>query len=92
MRQDAPELTTELVADGVVPSQPAISPDWWWVAYVVAPAGRKAFLTNRHPPSAVPRALPPIWRQSHPADEVLSSAQNRVIGAATTRTHADERA
>ena len=56
MRQDAPELTTELVADGVVPSQPAISPDGCWVAYVVAPAGRKAFLTNRHPPSAVPRA------------------------------------
>jgi hypothetical protein len=35
---------------------------------------------------------PPIWRQSHPADEVLSSAQNRVIGAATTRTHAEESA
>jgi hypothetical protein len=35
---------------------------------------------------------PPIWRQSHPADEVLSSAQNWVIGAATTHTHADVRA
>jgi hypothetical protein len=38
---DAPELTTELVVDGVVPSQPVISPDGRWVAYVVAPAGRK---------------------------------------------------
>jgi transposase len=30
-----------------------------------------------------------IWRRSHPADEVLSPTQNRVIGAATTRTHAE---
>jgi hypothetical protein len=36
-----------------------------------------------------PREYPPIWRQSHPADEVLSSAQNSVIGAAMTRTHAE---
>ena len=41
--------------------------------------------------TAAPQNNRLIWRQSHPADEVLSSAQNRVIGAATTRTHADER-
>ena len=38
MSEDAPELTAELVVDGVVPSQPVISPDGCWVAYVVAPA------------------------------------------------------
>jgi hypothetical protein len=27
MSEDAPELTAELVVDGVVPSQPVISPD-----------------------------------------------------------------
>lgn len=41
MSEDAPELTAELVVDGVAPSQPVISPDGCWVAYVVAPAGRK---------------------------------------------------
>src|ERR1700761_2810099 len=41
MSEDAPELTAELVVDGVVPSQPAISPDGCWVAYVVTPVGRK---------------------------------------------------
>jgi Tol biopolymer transport system component len=41
MSEDAPELTAELVVDGVVPSQPVISPDGCRVAYVVAPAGRK---------------------------------------------------
>jgi hypothetical protein len=35
MSEDAPELTAELV-DGVVPSQPVISPDGCWVACVVA--------------------------------------------------------
>jgi hypothetical protein len=30
MSQDAPELTAELVADGVVPSQPVISSDGRW--------------------------------------------------------------
>jgi dipeptidyl aminopeptidase/acylaminoacyl peptidase len=39
MNDDAPELTAELVVDGAVPSQPAISPDGCWVAYVVAPVG-----------------------------------------------------
>jgi hypothetical protein len=34
MSEDAPELTAELVVDGVVPSQPVISPDGCWVAYV----------------------------------------------------------
>jgi dipeptidyl aminopeptidase/acylaminoacyl peptidase len=42
MSEDAPELTAELVVDGAVPSQPAISPDGRWVAYVVAPVGRPA--------------------------------------------------
>jgi dipeptidyl aminopeptidase/acylaminoacyl peptidase len=41
MGEDAPELTAELVVDGAVPSQPAVSPDGCWVAYVVAPAGRR---------------------------------------------------
>jgi dipeptidyl aminopeptidase/acylaminoacyl peptidase len=41
MREDAPELTAELVVDGAVPSQPVVSPDGCWVAYVVAPVGRK---------------------------------------------------
>src|SRR5580700_2709106 len=40
MSEDAPELTAELVVDGDVPSQPVISPDGCWVAYVVAPVGR----------------------------------------------------
>ena len=39
MSEDAPELTAELVGDGAVPSQPAVSPDGRWVAYVVAPVG-----------------------------------------------------
>ena len=42
MREDAPELTAELVVDGAVPSQPVISPDGCWVAYAVAPVGRRA--------------------------------------------------
>ena len=41
MSEDAPELTAELVVDGDVPSRPAISPDGRWVAYVVAPVGRR---------------------------------------------------
>jgi dipeptidyl aminopeptidase/acylaminoacyl peptidase len=41
MSEDAPELTAELVVDGAVPSQPVISPDGCWVAYVVAPVGRR---------------------------------------------------
>jgi dipeptidyl aminopeptidase/acylaminoacyl peptidase len=40
MTEDAPELAAELVVDGAVPSQPAVSPDGCWVAYVVAPVGR----------------------------------------------------
>jgi dipeptidyl aminopeptidase/acylaminoacyl peptidase len=42
MSEDTSELTAELVVDGVVPSQPVISPDGCWVAYVVAPVGRRA--------------------------------------------------
>ena len=40
MSEDVPELTAELVVDGVVPSQPVISPDGCWVTYAVAPVGR----------------------------------------------------
>jgi dipeptidyl aminopeptidase/acylaminoacyl peptidase len=42
MSEDTPELTAELVTDGLVPSQPVVSPDGCWVAYVVAPVGRRA--------------------------------------------------
>lgn len=42
MSEDASELTAELVVDGAVPSQPVISPDGCWVAYVVAAVGRRA--------------------------------------------------
>ena len=42
MSEDGPVLTAELVVDGTVPSQPVISPDGSWVAYVVAPVGRRA--------------------------------------------------
>jgi hypothetical protein len=42
MGEDAPELTAELVVDGDVPSQPVVSPDGCWVAYVVAAVGRRA--------------------------------------------------
>jgi dipeptidyl aminopeptidase/acylaminoacyl peptidase len=41
MGEEAPELTAELVVDGAVPSQPVISPDGCWVAYVVAPVGHE---------------------------------------------------
>src|SRR6202046_4686170 len=41
MSEDAPELTAELVVDGAVPSQPVVSPDGRWGAYVVAPVGRR---------------------------------------------------
>jgi dipeptidyl aminopeptidase/acylaminoacyl peptidase len=42
MSEDVPELTAELVVDGTLPSQPVISPDGCWVAYVVAAVGRRA--------------------------------------------------
>jgi dipeptidyl aminopeptidase/acylaminoacyl peptidase len=41
MSVDAVLLTAELVVDGAVPKQPEISPDGRWVAYVVAPVGRR---------------------------------------------------
>ena len=41
MSEDTPELSAETVVDGAVPSQPVISPDGRWVAYVVAPVGRR---------------------------------------------------
>ncbi len=41
MSVDTPTLTAELVVDGAVPDQPEISPDGRWVAYVVAPVGRR---------------------------------------------------
>jgi dipeptidyl aminopeptidase/acylaminoacyl peptidase len=37
---DTPLLTAELVVDGAVPRDPAISPDGRWIAYVVAPLGQ----------------------------------------------------
>ena len=40
MSTDTPLLTAELVVDGAVPRQPAMSPDGRWVAWVVAPVGR----------------------------------------------------
>ena len=40
MNPDTPRLTAELVVDGAVPQEPAVSPDGRWVAYVVAPAGQ----------------------------------------------------
>jgi dipeptidyl aminopeptidase/acylaminoacyl peptidase len=39
---DTPELTAELIVDSDVPREPVISPDERWVAYVVAPVGKKA--------------------------------------------------
>jgi dipeptidyl aminopeptidase/acylaminoacyl peptidase len=40
--EDTPKLTAEPVTDGEAPSQPVVSPDGCWVAYVVAPVGRRA--------------------------------------------------
>lgn len=40
MRETALELTAELIVDGMVPRNPAISPDGRWVAYVVTAIGR----------------------------------------------------
>jgi hypothetical protein len=54
--EDAPELTAELVVDGVVPSQPVISPDGCWVAYVVAPAARQRVECARFLPELVTSA------------------------------------
>jgi dipeptidyl aminopeptidase/acylaminoacyl peptidase len=42
MGMDTQLLTAELVVDGAVPREPALSPDGRWVAYVVAPVGRLA--------------------------------------------------
>jgi dipeptidyl aminopeptidase/acylaminoacyl peptidase len=41
MSSDTPRLTAELVVDGAVPQQPAVSPDGRWVAYVIAPVGQR---------------------------------------------------
>jgi dipeptidyl aminopeptidase/acylaminoacyl peptidase len=41
MSVDTAVLTADLVVDGAVPEQPAISPDGHWVAYVVRPVGRR---------------------------------------------------
>ena len=41
MTESTPELTAELVVDGAVPLQPVISPDGRWVAYAVAPTGKR---------------------------------------------------
>lgn len=42
MSEDPPELTAEHIVDSAVPLQPEISPDGSWVAYVVAPVGKRA--------------------------------------------------
>src|ERR1022692_1682260 len=41
MTEAVPELTAELIVDGAVPQQPVISPDGRWVAYTVAPVGKR---------------------------------------------------
>jgi dipeptidyl aminopeptidase/acylaminoacyl peptidase len=41
MSEDLVELTPELIVDGAAPANPVISPDGRWVAYVVAPVGRR---------------------------------------------------
>src|ERR1700685_4087493 len=41
MTEGGPELTAELIVDGAVPQQPVISPDGRWVAYAVAPVGKR---------------------------------------------------
>jgi dipeptidyl aminopeptidase/acylaminoacyl peptidase len=41
MTETTSELTAELVVDGAVPAQPVISPDGRWVAYAVAPTGKR---------------------------------------------------
>ncbi|MFG6195608.1 TolB family protein [Nonomuraea sp. JJY05] len=43
------EVTPQLVVDGAVPLQPAISPDGRWVAYTVTTIGRK----DEHPSGAI---------------------------------------
>ena len=58
MSEDAPELTAELVVDGVVPSQPVISSDGCGVAYVVAPARPGTAQRRRHLRPHRPRASP----------------------------------
>jgi hypothetical protein len=67
MSEDAPELTAELVADGEVPSQPAVSPDGCWVAYVVAPVGRRG-----------ERRMSALWVAA--ADELTAVAADRGNG------------
>jgi len=41
MSVDTPVLTAELIVDGAEPKRPEISPDGRWVAYAVAPVGRR---------------------------------------------------
>ena len=41
MSEETPELTAELIVDRATALQPVISPDGRWVAYVVAPVGRR---------------------------------------------------
>jgi dipeptidyl aminopeptidase/acylaminoacyl peptidase len=44
-----PELTPELIVDGLVPEDPRVSPDGHWVAFVAAPVGK----AGEHPVSAI---------------------------------------
>ncbi len=44
-----PELTPELIVDGLVPEDPRVSPDGRWVAFAVTPVGK----AGEHPTSAI---------------------------------------
>jgi dipeptidyl aminopeptidase/acylaminoacyl peptidase len=41
MSMDTQLLTAELIVDGALPREPAMSPDGRWVAYVLAPVGQR---------------------------------------------------
>src|SRR5690349_13202634 len=67
----APVLTAELIADGVTPREPRISPDGHSVAFVVAPEGRR----DEQPGSA-------IWLASATGD---AAARQMTAGLAEDR-------
>lgn len=41
------ELTSQVIVDGVAPAEPSLSPDGRWVAYSLAPIGRKGAHASR---------------------------------------------
>jgi hypothetical protein len=69
MSEDTPELTAELVVDGVVPSQPVISSDGGGVAYAAAPARDRTAATTP---------------ATSPATRFTSSPSAAAPGSATT--------